>query len=485
MSAAIPIINPATGLPIVINATPPPPAPPGQYDALSNVELIQHALSFKVPNAPDEKFGDFLIIGLDLESFLHPPRTVMEFSVPVLDSRDVVGLQPGPHGLNILSKIKFNHFRVREMGQWRNIAPFAQGYDKHAMFEFGKSEWIARAEGKEVLTQIFRVEDGDSIRKVILLGHAARDDTIHLAYDFNFRVGELGCLERIIDLQDVARTDLNWYHPPKLSAVMRTLGLTSDNLHNSGNDAAFQMICVIKIAVDVYIHSADGVSKKNLNGFKEFLPSPQAVVNMVKHAAVTAAANNPPMLGTFFYCLRCGGHDHDNANRQCTLHHIQCKRCQSRRHDVIVCNVPERFLSERIARNMWVNGEKDAQAAYERQQQEFQRQQLVYQHRHRFQQRKYVKITYYHSRCLNIANVLPAVSMPTVTTPKVTTRTCEELTGSQCGENLRTDDEVGDQKVSELLTIQILSEVGSDFEHSRLLHPGSEELCAYFTLMGW
>jgi hypothetical protein len=58
----------------------------------------------------------------------------MKFSVPVLDSRDVVGLQSGPHGLNILSKIKFNHFRIREMGQWRNIAPFAKGYDKHDMF---------------------------------------------------------------------------------------------------------------------------------------------------------------------------------------------------------------------------------------------------------------------------------------------------------------------------------------------------------------
>lgn len=397
MSAAIPIINPATDLPIIIDATPPSPVPSGPYDVLSDLNLVQHALGLKIANAPDEIFGDFLIVGLDLESFLHPPRTVMEFSVPVLDTRDLVGFEPGPHGINFLRKINFNHFRIREMGQWRNIAPFLKGYDKHDMFEFGKSEWITRGEGKEILTKIFRVEEGDSIRKVILLGHAARDDINHLAYEFDFRVGELGCLERIIDLQNIAIVELNWHHPPRLSAVMHTLGFACENLHNSGNDAAYQIICMIKIAVDTYKQSA-GVSRKNNTSVQEFVPSPQTVANVVKNAAVAAAANKSPMLGTFFHCLRCGAHSHDNENRTCTLRHTQCTRCQSRRHEVVVCNVPDRFLLERIARNMWINREKDAQVAFERQHQQFQRQQLAYQHSQRFQQRKYVKITYYYSR---------------------------------------------------------------------------------------
>lgn len=227
------------------------------------VDFLQYALGLAKTFTVSFDKVDFLIVGLDVEHYIHPPRTIMEISLPVLDIRNIAGRKPGVHGYNFLRAIKHNHLRIREMAQFRNNAPFADGYAKHDAFEFGKSEFVARSDVKDILTNILRVRDHQvpsaitipAYRSVIIVGHAVKEDLDKVEKEFGFSFTDLGCIKHIIDLQLVAQRELRIPKPPSLRTIMTQLGFFSNNLHNAGNGKK-----IPKSLFKLAFHLNDGLS---------------------------------------------------------------------------------------------------------------------------------------------------------------------------------------------------------------------------------
>lgn len=181
-------------------------------ESMTDVEVVQYALGLKPTKACTK--ADFLIVGLDQETYTENPKAIMEFSVPVLDTRDIAPEDGSP---TILQRIKHNHFRIREMAQYKNNAPYLKGkYNNHDKFEFGRTEWTSKSDVKDLLTQLVRVLDEATgrFRSVILVGHALDSDLSPMKQEFGFNFSKTRCIDRMIDLQDLAQAELHFCQTP-------------------------------------------------------------------------------------------------------------------------------------------------------------------------------------------------------------------------------------------------------------------------------
>lgn len=99
---------------------------------------------------------DCIIVSLDFEAWVCPPRPVTKLGVSCLDTRDIDISDADLTIDKVLGKIRTKHYRIVEhLG--RVNKKYLQGCP--ADFRFGKSEEIKEVEVKDVLESIFRVVD--------------------------------------------------------------------------------------------------------------------------------------------------------------------------------------------------------------------------------------------------------------------------------------------------------------------------------------
>jgi hypothetical protein len=330
---------------------------------MTDVEVLQYALGLKTSKACTK--AEFLIVGLDQETYTENPKAIMEFSVPVLDTRDIA---PGDGTPTILQRIKHNQFRIREMAQYKNDAPYLKGkYNKHDKFEFGRTEWTSKSDVKDLLTQLVCVPDEATgrFRSVILVGHALHSDLGPMKQEFGFSFSKIRCIDRMIDLQDLAQAELDFCQPSALEPIMAELDISSKHLHNSGNDATYQMICAIMIAtMNSTPALVSALQNLQLDNDKS-LADAQMVIESIKETAKAAGEHASPVhaKGSLLFCTRCGMDGHDNLTIRCDINHTERNRCKSRAHMTHMCPVGARGLAKAIKRNEERNAQKDRERA--------------------------------------------------------------------------------------------------------------------------
>jgi hypothetical protein len=228
------------------------------------VELLamQHILGLK--DASDEsikikptelerlqrlKAAEPVFVCIDLEAYEFAQEKITEVGVSVLDSRHVVGTDPGPDGSEWLSKITTRHLITREYKHLVNKR-FVHGCpDK---FNFGKSEIVFLNRIHTTLTQLFANPSPGSVlatdkgpRKLILVGHGLSNDTAYLS-KLKFDPHAKGNIIQDVDTQRFVGTKKQTVG---LSRLMTGLGVSPENLHNAGNDAAYTLQALVLMTV--------------------------------------------------------------------------------------------------------------------------------------------------------------------------------------------------------------------------------------------
>ena len=89
-----------------------------------------------------------LLVSLDVECYEWDKSKVTEIGIAVLDTRKIVGVAPGPEGIDWHDLIEARHYRIREHSFYQNKNFVAGCADK---FDFGESEVISKYEAKDVL----------------------------------------------------------------------------------------------------------------------------------------------------------------------------------------------------------------------------------------------------------------------------------------------------------------------------------------------
>ncbi|KAK6008196.1 hypothetical protein QM012_000099 [Aureobasidium pullulans] len=195
------------------------------------------------------KAAEPVFVCIDLEAFEFAHEKITEVGVSVLDSRHVVGTDPGPDGNEWLSKISTRHILIKEHKHLVNKRFLHGCPDK---FNFGDSEVVSLKNIHKTLTQLFDNPSPNSIqtsgpgsRKLILVGHGLSNDTAFLK-KLNFAPHATGNIIRDVDTARFVGTKKQMVG---LSKLLIGLGVDPENLHNAGNDAAYTMQALLLMTI--------------------------------------------------------------------------------------------------------------------------------------------------------------------------------------------------------------------------------------------
>lgn len=190
-----------------------------------------------------------VLISVDCEAFEFVPEYITEIGVSILDTRDIIGVEPGLEGENWVCKIRSRHFRTKEHKHRRNKR-HVQGCPDN--FSFGQSEWIAQGEAAEVLRQCFRqplTATGTSSSNpcnVIFVGHNAAADEQYLA-EVHFDLSKEAV--DVIDSEAMAMAIFRETHRSSLGTLLLRYGINGEYFHNAGNDANYTLHLAIAMAL--------------------------------------------------------------------------------------------------------------------------------------------------------------------------------------------------------------------------------------------
>ncbi|KAL8670541.1 MAG: hypothetical protein Q9168_004920 [Polycauliona sp. 1 TL-2023] len=239
-----------------------------------------------------------LFVSVDVEAFEYNQRLITEVGISTLDTKALVGIQPGVRGSNWVGKIRSHHFRVREHGHLLN-KDHVEGCP--GKFDFGESGWISIKDVSKVLEEYChpaRVSHSCETYKVVLVGH---DVSADIRYFNKIGLDIVEFFSDCIDTSNLYKALNRDNRQYSLSALLLRYGIAARNLHNAGNDARFTLYVMVAIALDHF------QSKKSAEYWEiEKLKRMEAASEMAK-AKVDAElegwstsedenAGNPPLL---------------------------------------------------------------------------------------------------------------------------------------------------------------------------------------------
>lgn len=190
-----------------------------------------------------------VLVSVDCEAYEFAQECITEIGISILDTRDIIGVEPGPEGENWTCKITSRHFRTKEHKNKRNKRHVQDCPDN---FSFGQSEWISQRDAAKVLKQCFRqhstaTDTGSSNPcKVIFIGHnAAADEKYFAQLDFDLSEEAVDVIDSEIMAMAVFRENFR----SSLGKLLLRYGFNGEHFHNAGNDANYTLQLAILMAL--------------------------------------------------------------------------------------------------------------------------------------------------------------------------------------------------------------------------------------------
>ncbi|PPJ53661.1 hypothetical protein CBER1_00896 [Cercospora berteroae] len=252
---------------------------------MCTLERLHVLLGFGVQqNTLLAKTPRVMLVAIDCEAFEMDQSKVTEVGISTIDTTSVRALQPQSYGQSY-PLIASSHYRIKEHGHLRNRR-YSKGNPNN--FQHGKTAWVSIEEAREVLRAM--LEDVESTREVVLVGHALKND---LAYLRRLGIDALAIPNVVLQL-DTQRIATPKRLTPGLGKLLTALAIPADNLHNAGNDAHFTLRAVLEIARKEFNHPGSVL---------ESLPKPvgdaKGDEKPQKVPLQSATADNGPHIRTF------------------------------------------------------------------------------------------------------------------------------------------------------------------------------------------
>ncbi|KAI0191506.1 hypothetical protein EV127DRAFT_480447 [Xylaria flabelliformis] len=193
-------------------------------------------------------------VSVDVEAYERDTRVVTEIGLAVLDTDDIVNVQPGKRGENWFPLVQAYHFRVKERSYIVN-SEFVQGCPE--AFDFGKSEMVPLKDIKKAVGKILGDHESEDRRPVIIVGHDIGQDLNYL-----LRIGyNPWRVSHIVDEVDTKTLFQRIQRSPNgrgLATMCAELGIPGCHYHNGGNDAVYTLRAMITIAIKRTVEGLEG-----------------------------------------------------------------------------------------------------------------------------------------------------------------------------------------------------------------------------------
>ncbi|KAF2848617.1 hypothetical protein T440DRAFT_400911 [Plenodomus tracheiphilus IPT5] len=244
---------------------------------------------------------DAIIVALDVEWYEHSPTHITELGVSILDPRFIS--RTPPSSPPPLQKTTTHHVRLRPNAHLTN-SDLCPGYPQN--FQFGPTAFVSRTEATTLLRHAFtRYNQYNTLRPVILMGHAVDGDAGILKEGFGVDVEGMGVLVSTLDSQVLAFENgiVGAGRKVGLGALMGVFGVREGCLHNAGND----VLCTVLAGLLCVGMHAVGFTQRHYEELKFQL-----------------RGSAKSIYGTPNSCIKCDSSVHTEDACQVTLH---CSIC--------------------------------------------------------------------------------------------------------------------------------------------------------------
>ncbi|KAK8217606.1 hypothetical protein M8818_001365 [Zalaria obscura] len=214
--------------------------------------LDPHCLSFDPSRPAPHPFNhDVVFVCIDIEAFEFDANKITEIGIATLDTRELVGISSGPRAERWIDKITYRHLRVQEHLHLVNER-FVKACPER--FLFGESEFMDLPHIVTTLNHLFDQTSGiggepgaeseHQKRNLVFVGHSLKNDfaflkTIGVSLDANVRATQ--DTERLAG--GTKRKGVG------LERLLKALDVDALYLHNAGNDAAYTLQAMLRLAV--------------------------------------------------------------------------------------------------------------------------------------------------------------------------------------------------------------------------------------------
>jgi DNA polymerase III epsilon subunit-like protein len=238
-----------------------------QTPAMLALRSVQRMLGLVPASDPKNELEEPVFVCIDCEAFEHAHNKITEVGVAVLDTRHLTGINPGDDGDEWIAKMQYAHYRPVEYAYLRN-KNFILGCAES--FNFGASTWIHLTDAKRILINAFRYPSqlceaanfakhkSGSERNIVFVGHNASSDKTFMT-QLGFSLSADATVSRTVDTQHLAGGTKK--SAIGLHRLLISLEVEPFNLHNAGNDAAYTLQAMVKMAVRDHA-SAGSVHRK-------------------------------------------------------------------------------------------------------------------------------------------------------------------------------------------------------------------------------
>jgi hypothetical protein len=144
----------------------------------------------------------------------------------------------------VIDLIKSYHFRVSENRNMRNGQFVTDAAD---YFMFGDSEFVSLTELPKRIGECFRHFDSHGEKRgIVLVGHDVKTD-VDFLMAVGYNVGNISGLE-VIDTTCMWKAVMGDFQSKGLGSMLHDLSIDFRHLHNAGNDAAYTLQALVKMA---------------------------------------------------------------------------------------------------------------------------------------------------------------------------------------------------------------------------------------------
>ncbi|KAG0642519.1 hypothetical protein HOY80DRAFT_1007941 [Tuber brumale] len=207
-----------------------------------------------------------VFVSIDVEAFEYNHNIITEVGVSILDTaelppiqgnattretvlkaiQDSFGLSSAPLRRSdaIIDLIKSHHFRVSENRNMRNGQFVTDAAD---YFMFGDSEFVSLTQLPKRIAECFRHYDNHGEKRgIVLVGHDVKTD-VDFLMAVGYDVGNIAGLE-VIDTTCMWKAVMCDHQSKGLGPMLHDLSVDFRHLHNAGNDAAYTLQALVKMA---------------------------------------------------------------------------------------------------------------------------------------------------------------------------------------------------------------------------------------------
>lgn len=269
------------------------------YLGRTDLGIVQQMLGLRPQDGLDGKLKDAVFVCIDCEAYEKAHDRITEIGVAVFDTRHMSRSSDDIW----MSKLEYAHYRPVENGHLLNRI-YVKGREE--FFNFGSTKWIRVSDMPNILRHIFQhptsvgeateltFPTNNERRNVVLVAHNASSDKAFM-HNVGFNLHDVDNLARTIDTQVMAGAIKK--QQVGLRRLLLSLGLEPYNLHNGGNDAAYTLQALLRMAIkDI---DRPGSVYTDLERFAGKLPKTGRASRPAPHvwAGSVMADGAPPQLG--------------------------------------------------------------------------------------------------------------------------------------------------------------------------------------------